>query len=63
MKSTLSCMRSNTKHVKFAPDVGQLQKGGADAAKVVEDFLPYRGAHALEGLQRLGTLRRLLSAR
>ncbi|HEY6990756.1 MAG TPA: TIM barrel protein [Bryobacteraceae bacterium] len=30
----------NTKHVKFAPDVGQLQKGGADAAKVVEDFLP-----------------------
>jgi inosose dehydratase len=30
----------DTKHVKFAPDVGQLQKGGADAAKVVEDFLP-----------------------
>jgi inosose dehydratase len=30
----------NTKHVKFAPDVGQLQKGGADAAKVVKDFLP-----------------------
>ncbi len=30
----------NTKHLKFAPDVGQLQKGGADAAKVVKDFLP-----------------------
>lgn len=30
----------NTRHLKFAPDVGQLQKGGADAAKVVKDFLP-----------------------
>jgi inosose dehydratase len=30
----------NTSHLKFAPDVGQLQKGGADAAKVVKDFLP-----------------------
>ena len=30
----------DTKHLKFAPDVGQLQKGGADAAKVVKDFLP-----------------------
>jgi inosose dehydratase len=29
----------DTRHVKFAPDVGQLQKGGADAAKVVKDFL------------------------
>src|SRR4029077_20095134 len=28
----------NTKYMKFAPDVGQLQKGGADAAKVVRDF-------------------------
>jgi inosose dehydratase len=28
----------DTRHVKFAPDVGQLQKGGADAAKVVKDF-------------------------
>ena len=28
------------RHMKFAPDVGQLQKAGADAAKVVEDFLP-----------------------
>ena len=31
---------ANTKHLKFAPDVGQLQKGGADAAQVVKDFLP-----------------------
>jgi inosose dehydratase len=30
----------NTKYMKFAPDVGQLQKGGADAAKVIKDFLP-----------------------
>ncbi len=30
----------NTKNFKFAPDVGQLQKGGADAAQVVRDFLP-----------------------
>src|SRR5262249_38619184 len=30
----------DTKNLKFAPDVGQLQKGGADAAKVVKDFLP-----------------------
>ena len=29
----------NTKYMKFAPDVGQLQRGGADAAKVVKDFL------------------------
>jgi inosose dehydratase len=28
----------NTDYMKFAPDVGQLQKGGADAAKVVRDF-------------------------
>jgi inosose dehydratase len=29
----------DTRYLKFAPDVGQLQKGGADAAKVVKDFL------------------------
>ena len=29
----------DSRHMKFAPDVGQLQKAGADAAKVVEDFL------------------------
>ncbi|HUK15865.1 MAG TPA: sugar phosphate isomerase/epimerase [Bryobacteraceae bacterium] len=31
---------ANTRYLKFAPDVGQLQKGGADAAQVIEDFLP-----------------------
>lgn len=29
---------ADTKYLKFAPDVGQLQKGGADAAKVIQDF-------------------------
>jgi inosose dehydratase len=29
----------DTKVLKFAPDVGQLQKGGADAAKVIKDFV------------------------
>jgi inosose dehydratase len=28
----------DTKVFKFAPDVGQLQKGGADAAKIIKDF-------------------------
>jgi len=28
----------DTRHCKFAPDVGQLQKGGADAAQVIKDF-------------------------
>jgi inosose dehydratase len=28
----------DTRYVKFAPDVGQLQKGGADAYQVVKDF-------------------------
>jgi len=38
---TYAVMESvDTRYVKFAPDVGQLQKGGADAAKVVKDFLP-----------------------
>src|SRR6476619_5445448 len=31
---------ADTGYLTFAPDVGQLQKGGADAAKVVKDFLP-----------------------
>jgi inosose dehydratase len=53
----------DTKHVKFAPDVGQLQKGGADAAKVVKDFLPlvahmhlkdYRGGPDFAGYCPLG---------
>lgn len=30
----------DTRHVTFAPDVGQLQKGGSDAAQVIKDFLP-----------------------
>ena len=30
----------DTRHCKFAPDVGQLQKGGSDAVKVCKDFLP-----------------------
>jgi inosose dehydratase len=30
----------DTNHLKFGPDVGQLTKGGADAVKVVKDFLP-----------------------
>jgi inosose dehydratase len=33
-------MHAVNEHVKFAPDVGQLQKGGSDPAKVVKDFLP-----------------------
>lgn len=36
---TYSVMESvNTRHVKFGPDVGQLQKGGVDPVKVVSDF-------------------------
>ena len=30
----------DTKNLKFGPDVGQLTKGGQDAAKVVMDYLP-----------------------
>src|SRR5688500_637047 len=30
----------DTRYVKFGPDVGQLQKGGADPVKVIKDFLP-----------------------
>lgn len=30
----------NTKYVRFAPDIGQLQKGGSDALQVVKDFYP-----------------------
>jgi inosose dehydratase len=30
----------NTKYVRFAPAVGQLNTGGADAVQVVKDFLP-----------------------
>ena len=31
---------ADTRYLKFGPDVGQLTKGGADAAKVVKDYLP-----------------------
>ena len=31
---------ADTRVLKFGPDVGQLTKGGADAVKVVRDFLP-----------------------
>ena len=61
---TYAVMESvDTRHVKFAPDVGQLQKGGADAAKVVKDFLPitvhmhlkdYRGWEHFAGYCPLG---------
>jgi inosose dehydratase len=38
---TYAVMESvDTRHVKFGPDVGQLQKGGSDPVKVVRDFLP-----------------------
>ncbi len=30
----------DTRVMKFGPDIGQLQKGGADPVKVVKDFLP-----------------------
>lgn len=30
----------DSRYMKFAPDVGQLQKAGADAAQVVRDFAP-----------------------
>jgi inosose dehydratase len=30
----------DSRYLKFAPDVGQLQKAGADAAQVIKDFLP-----------------------
>ncbi len=32
--------KCDTRHVKFAPDAGQLQKGGQDAAAVIKHFLP-----------------------
>lgn len=31
---------ADTRYLKFGPDVGQLTKGGADAVKVVKDYLP-----------------------
>jgi inosose dehydratase len=49
--------------VKFGPDVGQLQKGGADPLKILKDFLPllrtihlkdYAGERAWAGYCPLG---------
>ena len=36
--ATLDAVDTNA--LKFGPDVGQLTKGGADAVKVVKDYLP-----------------------
>ncbi len=53
----------DTRHIKFAPDVGQLQKAGADAAQVIKDFLPivvhmhlkdYSGGEHFQGYCPLG---------
>lgn len=53
----------DTRYMKFAPDVGQLQKGGADPVKVVKDFLPilthmhlkdYKGWQYYAGYSPLG---------
>lgn len=30
----------DTRYMKFGPDVGQLEKGGADPVKIVKDFMP-----------------------
>jgi inosose dehydratase len=51
------------RHMRFAPDVGQLQKAGADAAQVIKDFLPivvhmhlkdYSGGEHFAGYAPLG---------
>ncbi len=56
-------MNAVNQHVKFAPDVGQLQKGGSDPVKVVKDFLPildhmhlkdYKGWNFYAGYSPLG---------
>jgi len=53
----------DTRHVKFGPDIGQLQKGGSDPVQVVKDFLPlvnhmhvkdYNGGDAFLGYCPLG---------
>lgn len=36
--AVLECV--DTRYVKFGPDVGQLQKAGADPVRIVQDFLP-----------------------
>ena len=53
----------DTRVMKFGPDIGQLQKGGADPVQVVKDFLPivhhmhlkdYIGGAAFAGYCPLG---------
>lgn len=63
-EETYTLMQSaDTRHLKFAPDVGQLQKGGVDALQVVKDFLPivkhmhlkdFAGGQAFAGYCPLG---------
>ena len=57
--------------MKFAPDVGQLQKGGSDAFQVIKDFLPlvkhmhlkdYKGWKFYSGYCPLGRARSILPA-
>lgn len=54
---------ADTRYLKFGPDIGQLQKGGADPVAVVKDFLPlvhhlhlkdYSGGDAYLGYSPLG---------
>jgi inosose dehydratase len=54
---------ADTRYLKFGPDIGQLQKGGADPVQVVKDFLPvihhmhlkdYAGGDAFLGYSPLG---------
>ena len=54
---------ADTRYLKFGPDIGQLQKGGADPVQVVKDFLPiihhmhlkdYSGGDAFLGYSPLG---------
>ncbi len=40
-EETVAVMEAvDTRYVKFAPDIGQLQKGGADPVRILKDFLP-----------------------
>jgi inosose dehydratase len=40
-EETVAVMEAvDTRYVKFAPDIGQLQKGGADPVQILKDFLP-----------------------
>jgi len=48
---------ANTKYLKFAPDVGQLQRGGSDPVQVCKDFLPLTEAYAPERFRQWRTFR------